>query len=81
MHLDELEFIYYKVHKFYALQNFVPKTTHSYQFQTGKITAIRCITARETNVSRHHWGQIEESPLKPSGLSQHYYIEGFKKGP
>jgi len=46
--------------------------------QTGKTTAIRRIVVRETSVSRYQGGPIK-CPLKPSGISYHYRIEGVKR--
>ena len=45
--------------------------------QDGRPTAIRCAAVLETDVSRHHWGIIEDPPKIP-GTSQHNCIEGFK---
>ena len=46
--------------------------------QSGKTTAIRRITVRETSVSRHHGGPIGGHPETPS-TSHQYRIKWFKR--
>ena len=48
--------------------------------QTGKTTAIRCITDGETCVSPYLRALIEALPEIPRTL-QYYNIDGFKEGP
>ena len=46
-------------------------------FYTGKTTAIKCIALRETGVSSHHGGPIEDNPWSP--LDYQSYKGDIKK--
>ena len=48
--------------------------------QTGKTTVIKRTVVRETGVSWHHKGSIEDLPETPR-LPQQYGIEGLQGGP